>query len=192
MIELIIVIIIAGILAAVMIPSMERDSLRESANQLVRHIQFTQHLAMVDDVYDADQVNWERALWSVNFRTNHCYAVQSDSDFSNGRSREESAIDPLTGLRLYSNTGCTADSLDNGDLLLKKKYDTNLSLSTSCGSNLYIAFDNLGRPLKTRKVSDPVTSGNGCTIRLQNGVRTALINIEAETGYTRIIAIDEK
>ncbi|MGB5964879.1 MAG: type II secretion system protein [Sulfurimonadaceae bacterium] len=69
MLELIIVIIVAGILAAVMIPRLERDNLRMAANQVVRHIQYTQHLSMVNDVYDADDVNWSRRYWKIAFRT---------------------------------------------------------------------------------------------------------------------------
>ena len=40
MFELIIVIVVAGILAAVLIPRLERDNLRMAASQVIRHIQY--------------------------------------------------------------------------------------------------------------------------------------------------------
>jgi len=199
MIELIIVIVVAGILAAVMIPKMERDSLREAANQLVRHIQYTQHLAMVDDVYDTTAVRkngtpgWERGLWSINFRKNNCYAVQSDRDYSGGSKREESAVDPATNTYLYSNTKCTKDKNDNSDLLLKDKYDVTIALSKGCKkkTEMYISFDNLGRPLKNRRVANPITESSACTITLESSSkRKAVITVEPETGYTHITSFD--
>ncbi|MBN2895607.1 MAG: type II secretion system protein [Campylobacterales bacterium] len=54
MIELVFVIVVIGILSAVLIPRMERDSLREAALQVASHIRYTQHLAIVDDKYIPD------------------------------------------------------------------------------------------------------------------------------------------
>ena len=53
MIELIIVIVVAGILAGVMIPRLERNTLIEATQQVVKSLQYTQHLAMNNDIYDA-------------------------------------------------------------------------------------------------------------------------------------------
>ncbi|WP_345977360.1 type II secretion system protein [Sulfurimonas sp. HSL3-7] len=192
MIELIIVIVVAGILAVAMMPKLDGDPLRDGANQVVRHIQYAQHLAMVNDVYNAG-VDWEKAYWHISFRTDaeKCYIVASDNDLSGGISQTEAAYDPLSKQYLYSSTSCTENVLNNNDLFLNTKYDiSTVSLSESCqGGNNYIAFDNFGRPLKTRNASDFITAP--CTITLSNGERSAVITVEPETGYTRITAIDD-
>lgn len=193
MIELIIVIVVAGILAVTMMPKLEGDPLRDGANQVVRHIQYAQHLAMVDDVYNASNSNWERAYWYISFRNDaeKCYIVASDNDLNGGIAQTEAAFDPLSKQYLYSDVGCTENALNNNDLLLNTKYGiSTVTLSASCqGGNNYIAFDNFGRPLKTRNTADPVTAP--CTIMLSDGDRSAVITIEPETGYTRITAIDD-
>jgi len=193
MLELIIVIVVAGILAVVMIPKLEGDPLRDGANQVVRHIQYAQHMAMVDDVYDAGNANWERAYWHISFRNNakKCYIVASDQDLSGGISQTEAAYDPLSKQYLYSDATCTDNSLNDNDLFLNTKYGiSTVALSSSCqGGNNYIAFDNFGRPLKTRNTSDPITAP--CTITLSDGTRSAVITVEPQTGYTRITAIDD-
>ena len=194
MIELVIVIVIAGILAAVMIPRLERDTLREAANQVVRHIQYTQHLAMVNDVYDATNPNWELAYWHISFRVDptKCYIVASDANTNGGvPAQSEAALDPLTQQFLYSDTTCTENSQNNNDLFLNTKYGVStVTVADGCSTtNQLIAFDNLGRPLKSKDVSNPVTVGNPCTITLSTATGTAVITIEPETGYTRITSI---
>ena len=52
MLELVFVIVIIGILAAAIIPRMDRDSIYEASEQLLSHIRYTQHLAMTDNIYD--------------------------------------------------------------------------------------------------------------------------------------------
>ena len=190
LIELIIVIIVAGILAAVMIPSMERDSLREATNQVVRHIQYTQHLAMVDDVYDASKVSWQKSLWAIHFRqTNNCYAVASDVDLSGQFSPAETATDPTTNELLYSDSFCTKTIGEQSNLLLEDKYNTTVRVSNGCGAS-YIAFDNLGRPLKTFNITDPIKSTSACLITLTSGTRNAVITIEPETGFAHLTSFD--
>jgi prepilin-type N-terminal cleavage/methylation domain-containing protein len=49
MLELIFVIIVIGILAVLAMPSFNKNSLAEAAEQVAGHIRYTQHLAMVDD-----------------------------------------------------------------------------------------------------------------------------------------------
>ncbi|MCF6310454.1 MAG: type II secretion system GspH family protein, partial [Sulfurimonas sp.] len=52
MLELVMVIVVIGILAAVMLPRVASDRLAEAATQVISHIRYTQHLAMVDDQFD--------------------------------------------------------------------------------------------------------------------------------------------
>lgn len=184
--ELVIVIVVAGILSAVMLPRLERDSLREATSQVVRHILYTQHLAMVDDVYDDSNATWYKAMWRISFRSNNCYVVSSNTDHNKNYDRNESATDPLTKTLLYSNTDCIQDSTDNSNMFLQDQYDIDSITFSDCGDNRFIAFDYLGRPHKTLiSASDLVTSL--CTITLHSGTRKAVISITPETGYVKIL-----
>jgi len=49
--EIVVVIVVVGILAAVVLPRMEPERLRDGANVVVNALRYTQHLAMVDDKY---------------------------------------------------------------------------------------------------------------------------------------------
>lgn len=202
LIELIIVIIVAGILAAVMIPSMERDTLREASKQIVRHIQLTQHLAMVDDVYDATKAlpSWERALWTFKrykSGSNYCYSVVSDtnldSKYLDADAVNEAASDPAkSNLLLFSTASCTDSKKDerSKDLLLTDKYDVSKLTFTNCSTSTMVVFNSLGAPVKKHQSDTPLT--NDCTIKVEVGSRTATITVEEQTGYTRITAIDPK
>ena len=173
MIELIIVIVVAGILAAVMIPRLERDNLREAANQVVRHIQYTQHLAMMNDVYDASTPSWYQNRWSINLCSTD-YAIER----TNG---SETAEDPLTQRDI---NGTDNDISNMG-----------ASISPTAG-NCRIVFDNLGRPYGMPTTVNfgtaPYDTPTGgvlaadTTITLTASGRTATINITKETGFVKL------
>ena len=197
LIELIIVIVVAGILAAVMIPRMERDSLREATSQLVRHIQFTQHLALVDDVYDAKDVNWSRALWTLRFykrTTRPCYLVGTDANLDGSYKAvdadEEAATDPTNGLLLFSSSSCTSSKKDerSGDILLNDKYGIENVKLTGCSSSTMIVFNNLGQPVRNHRSDRP--RGTDCNVTLSSGGRKAEITVEKETGFVRVTSFD--
>ena len=203
LIELIIVIVVAGILAAVMIPRLEHDNLRVAANQVIRHIQYTQHLAMVNDVYNAGNSNWYRQYWKVSFRTvKNCYTIYSDRDGDFLNDADESAIDPLTNSRLYTDNNCHDNSLNNDALLLQQSYgvdDITLGIpagistdTTDCStsSKKYIAFDNLGRPHTSVSNSVNGIMKNPCLITLISGSRSAVIRVVPETGYVKLVSIN--
>jgi len=63
MLELIFVIVVIGILTSVIIPRTQTNSLEQAANQVVEHIRYTQHLAMVDDRYDVNDNEWYKEKW---------------------------------------------------------------------------------------------------------------------------------
>ena len=203
LIELIIVIVIAGILAAVMIPHLERDSLREAVNQTIRHIQYTQHLAMNSDMFDANDMNWSRKYWKVAFRTSkNCYSIYSDRDKDFLNDANESAIDPLTKVRLYADNNCNDSSLNNNALLLQKNYGVDtitLTIPTGstphtndCNTNTkkYIAFDNLGRPHTSVTTAVSGIMKNDCLVTLFSGTRSAIVRVSAETGYVKLLSLN--
>ena len=166
MMELIIVIVVGGILAAVMIPRLERDPTREAANQIVRHIQYTQHLAMVDDVYETTTGEWYKKRWAIKFNE-FGYSVASQAGTL-------VAIDPGSQSPIdLANAGSMAD------------FGVSIKLSGGCSTLL--AFDNLGKPHKSLSaVNDEVTST--CTIKV-SGDKTAVITVQPQTGYAHLDSV---
>lgn len=163
MLELVFVIVVIGILAAAIIPNVRTNPVQEAAVQLESHIRYTQHLAMVDDKFEAG-ANWYRNMWQIAF-TGNAYSIVSNSSGV--------AQDPQSGNSI---------NIDLND-------DFGVSVS-SCSNN--ISFDHLGRPITgnlSAVASVTAMYGNlltsPCDINLTNNGETATIRIEPETGYTR-------
>ncbi len=186
MLELIIVIIVAGILAAVMIPRLERDSLREAANQVVRHIQYTQHLAMMNDVYDATNpavTTWYQNRWSIDL---------CNSDYKIERANStETAEDPLTQRDI---NGTDNDLADMGITGIAVSTTSTGTVSAGSDYGCRIIFDNLGRPYSSDGVPLAPTDNQlnaDETITLNAGAtRTAVITITKETGYVTLTSLN--
>ncbi|MCJ7766547.1 MAG: type II secretion system GspH family protein [Thiovulaceae bacterium] len=190
MVELIVVIVVGGILSIIVLPRLERDNLQIATNQVIRHIQYTQHLAMIDDLYDDSNATWHKAMWRISFRSNNCYVVSSNTDHNSNYDRTESATDPLTKTLLYSNTDCLQESSDNSDMFLSDKYAIDsIEFNSACGNNRFIAFDYLGRPHRTLGTANDLMIGE-CKITLHSGSRDGVISISQETGYVKVASID--
>ena len=197
MLELVFVIVVIGILAATAIPSLSRHPLQESAEQIATHIRYTQHLAMMNDVYDPTATKWYYARPQISFRActggGNYYYVGSDANYDSLSTiaESESAKDPLSGKNLYwLNTQCTPTSYPNREqkLLLQETYGIS-SVISSCGST--ISFDNFGRPYSSFSTTNPYGGQltSACTIVLthSNPIEgTATLSIEPITGYVSI------
>jgi len=180
LIELIIVIVIAGILAAVMIPRLERDNLREAANKLVRHIQYTQHLAMVDDVYDASNANWFANRWTIDLCGTPYVVERANSTAT--------AVDAMTKRDI---NGTDNDLADLG--VDSITVSANSTGTVSVGYGCRMIFDNLGRPYTSNGVPTAPTDNllnADETVTLTAGTRTAVITITKETGFVKITNIN--
>ena len=75
LLELVFVIVIAGILAFVLIPKSSDTKLLESANQLISHIRYAQQLALNNDQFDPNDENWYKKMWRIEFENNGTYKV---------------------------------------------------------------------------------------------------------------------
>lgn len=217
MIELVVVIVVVGILAAILMPRFDRNALLEAADQVVSHIRYTQHLALSDDVYDPADSNWYKKRWTISFNRvgddadKWRYSVYKDITLSgNLNSSSEVARDPLSPNK-YMTSGWSGiannektNTLDKYNLSSKFGVKE-IFLSGGCPANTKsggnISFDNKGVPY--RSVS--TTGGGGaensvdrminsdCNITLVNDGPTAkagnqaVITITPETGYVRII-----
>lgn len=207
MLELVFVIVIVGILAFVAVGRFERNSLREAADQLVAHIRYTQHLAMMDDRFDPSDATWYQKRWQLVFNSDvNTYNQDAYTIFSDGNKNgnpnltlNEVAINPLDPSK-YLTGGYTGIILSDGvgatpEMNLGLKYGITVALSAACqfGTSTRISFDYLGRPLKgvpsgfTAIYQSNRTITQQCQITLSNGTNTIVIAIEPETGYTHIL-----
>ncbi len=213
MIELIFIIVVVGILAAVAVPQINRNSLVEAADQVAAHIRYTQQLAMNDNKFDPGDPNWFKKLWRIQFSYTNAkgsaegwtYTVYYDSTMSgnpNGGadlsdlSRVDFAIDPQNPNKILS-AGFQNQAINrnaeriNKKLNLSKTYDIRNVEFTNCGdrANQTIVFDSYGRPMgqvaNSNVPYDKLFVGqNPCVIRLTNAAgEIADIFIQPETGY---------
>lgn len=217
MVELIFVLVVAGILAAVIMPRMERDPLREAGIQLLSHIRYTQHLAMVDDKYNVADTNWYRNRWQIMFEKGiHTGGTESYTIFadtaggSTGNADvNEIAYNPTNKAKRL--TGGT-DGIPYGDdrttlsMNLGKKYgikDLEVTGGTSSTAQR-ILFDNLGRPYNIGATSISPQDGvatnavfvkmcletcSGANDKATND-KELVIRIEYETGYPCILEVN--
>ncbi|MFZ2968049.1 MAG: type II secretion system protein [Sulfuricurvum sp.] len=196
MLELVFVIVVIGILASVAIPSLSRHPLQEAAEQIATHIRYTQHLAMMNDVYNPTAPQWYYARPQISFRScssgGNYYYVGSDMNLNTGHIAEsESAKDPLSGKNLYwLNTQCKAALYSNREqkLLLQETYGIR-SVTTTCGGT--ISFDSFGRPYNSFSTTNPYGGQltTACKIVLTHSDTkegTATLSIEPITGYVSI------
>jgi len=206
MIELVLVIVVLGILAALAIPRMERDLKQEAADNILSAIRYTQHLALIDDKHKFDKAEWQRRFWRIVFGTctgnNKYYMIGSDDDMTGSTNayftQNEAASDPANGKAMFwtNGTDCSTggDNTVSPNIFISKKYGiTNISPSGGC-SNLYIGFDHLGRPYgdKFSNSNQPDCNGslsNDCNFTFSsddNAFEPFSIIIKAETGYAYI------
>ncbi|WP_310442421.1 type II/IV secretion system protein [Sulfurimonas sp.] len=215
MMELIFIIIVIGILAAVVIPRTGSNKLHEAAIQVVSHIRYTQHLAMVDDKFNTADNEWYKDRWQIMFANtagsgnSWSYMIFSDSLGASTGTPDvnEHAVNPLDSSKFLTggySAGNIAfdDARATAELNIGKEYRiTNVTFSANCEINSKrISFDHLGRPLydgphlldeayrdgaNSRLIQ--FTSGNPCTITLTDGSDNVVIAIEPETGYAHIL-----
>jgi len=157
MIELVMVIVVLGILAAMALPRYNRDIRQEAADNIVSALRYAKHMALTDNVTNPRRNKWQRAFW--RFGIEGCsdngifYYVTSDKDYQGDVDRTEIVNDPANGLHLMgdNNKPCedTTQTGSSPNIFLTFKYgieDGNVTFS-NCGSNgKYVGFDYFGRP----------------------------------------------
>ena len=177
MIELVFVIVVVGILAAIMIPKLNRNASREAANQILTHIRYTQHLAMQDDKYENFISNqsklWFKLRWGIAFNNTSLqkcsidepgvntwkYNVFFDKSLNgNINSESEVANDIYKSGKLLSGgwSGMSTDACKkiNKELNLGKRFGiTSVDFKDGCSGMQTINFDEMGRPMKVVSVT---------------------------------------
>jgi prepilin-type N-terminal cleavage/methylation domain-containing protein len=178
MIELVFVIVVIGILAAVIIPRTDTNPAQEAAIDILSKIRYTQHLAIVNDTYNATDLIWFRNLWAIQFNTsNSQYSIVNNGVFAADPSNRDAN---LSNIDLASRYGVTV---------------TQSGCGTLTNNHFTISFDYLGRPLvgNLAGATAPYAGTNfgllqsNCNVTLRSGDQNATISIVPETGYARIL-----
>lgn len=202
LIELVFIVVIVGILAAVAVPQTERNALIEASDQLVSHIRYTQQLAMYDNKFDANDANWYKKAWRIQFHnaaaaghaTGWRYTIYEDTSVSgNPNSINQIARDPQNPARLLTSGFANQAFNSRGDLMnnklnLQGKYGiTNIAFTGGCAGVQTISFDHIGRPMGALQASatpyDRVFVED-CNVTLTNDAGdSSVITIRPETGY---------
>ena len=212
MIELIFVIVVVGILAAIMIPKLNRNASREAANQILTHIRYTQHLAMQDDKYENfvsdNPVRWFRMRWGVAFNNTSLqkcsidkpgvntwkYSVFFDKSLNgNINSESEVANDIYKSGKLLSGgwSGISTDACKkiNKELNLGKRFGiTSVDFKDGCNGMQTIIFDEMGRPMRVAST----TSGGAKRPYDRLLKKDCKITITDKRGNQTIITIEKE
>ena len=210
MIELVFVIVVLGILAAMALPRLERDTRQEASDNILSAIRYTQHLALMDNKVDNNNPsgvkNWHKAFWQMRFANNGGgwqYIIASNNNYDNNINKlTEAAIDPVNGKYIYASNANPAND-ESPNSFLSKKYGIDNVDFTACvgqtgsaGGTLanvrHIAFDYLGRLHKgvfgaTNTLSTLMHAD--CTIKFEfeDGNDDLFILIRKDTGYANIV-----
>lgn len=206
MLELVMVIVVLGVLAALTIPRMERDLRQEAADTVLSNIRYAQHLALIDNKHKFNDNQWQRTFWQIKFES--CasgsgifMSVGSDTDKEGDLDREETALDPANGKPMFWLN--TADCSDGGDgtvsenIFLGKKYSVTSIVPGGGCSNQYIGFDHLGRPYNSGFPGSSKPNNAGlvtsiCTLTFNLEADDLFtVAIEPETGYAYIVGQED-
>ena len=205
MIELVLVIVVLGILAALAIPRMDRDLKQEAADNVLSAIRYTQHLALVDNKQKFDDARWQQRFWHLYFGTCDSkiyYAIGSDDNMDSSSNARvdftESILDPANGKHIWAHDGSNCAGSHNisdisPNIFLTKKYGIKSIVNGGGCSTKFIGFDHLGRPYTSgfQQSSIPDNSGymtSECTFTfIMSDDENFSIEIEPETGYTFIV-----
>lgn len=178
MLELVFVIVVIGILAAVIIPNTRTNPVAEAAIELVSKIRYAQHLAMLDDKYDATPGSqWFKNRWQIvlSGTNNELYSIVSENNTSYAKDPQNSSKDiqnfKLKGVSVVLTGGCNGENI--------------------------ISFDHLGRPLvgSLAATTQPyqlagagrlLTADCTITLSLPDGSEPSVITIMPETGYAKL------
>jgi len=199
LLELVLVITVLGIIAALAMPRLERDLKQEAADSILSAIRYTQHLALNDNRHKFDNPKWQRRYWKIMFAQcdddSYFYRIGNDDDMDSTSTfeRSEAAIDPANGKPIYmSNNGDCTDNTVSPNILIGKKFGVEvLDGEGGCDGLKHIGFDHLGRPHVSFSASEhPDYSSymkESCTLNFKlSDDSTFSIHIEPETGYAYI------
>ena len=198
LLEVVIVIVVIGILSAVFLPRLNQNrNLSNAAYLLISDIQYTQHLALMDDIYSLNNAtDWYKARWQIYFKDDASgsgklvYTIYQDKDLNSATNPDKTEIakDPLTSKLMSGDSLYGSDSISRMNLGKSYKITQTSAniMSGGCQGSQRIFFDYLGRPYSSSDGVVKTLIKSECIIKLSNPDGTVDIAIEPETGYTHI------
>jgi len=211
LLELVMVIVVVGIISVSLLSRKGREPLYEAALQLVNHIRYTQHLALVNDAYSLSDSQWYKGRWQIIFTSDDgsdssvSYTIYRDKTPYDGiPTSNEMAKNPANINRVMTGgfDGNSDIDITSTDFIGMKKLNLGLNYSVSsyslengCNGINSIAFDYQGRPIKgnVSNLDAPYAQGNtnklitqDCHIVLNDGNEHVTIVVKPETGYVYI------
>ena len=192
LLEIIIVIIIIAIVLTLSIPKQKISKLQQASDKLLLYLSYTRYIAMIDDKYAIEDLEWEKKRWTLKFQ--NCSKVEDGlyfvvySDRSGGTAhfkKEETLKDPLNNKYLYSGYDCIPSADESSDILLTKKYgiiDVDISCNTTSTIG-QISFGNDGKIYSQLGTNIQIIT-QPCSIKLKdesNNISTIIV--EPNTGY---------
>jgi len=209
MLELVMVIVVLGILAAVAIPRMERDLRQEAGDNILSAIRYTQHLALMDDKTGLEgntfgRNQWQRRYWHIRFSRYNggkwFYTISSSTDGDSNIDKLETAIDPANGKYMYHRGGNGATALErqsdeSPSIFITRLYGINtITFANGCAGVQHLGFDYLGRPhvgFYTADISSswnaPIANDCTMTFTFKDGSSPLTITVQKETGFAQIV-----
>jgi len=211
MIELVMAIVVLGTVAALAMPRMDRDNRQEAKDAIISAIQYTQHLALSDNVTDPKNTKWQRKFW--RFGKQGCsdngifFYIASDKDAGGGISQPEAAMNPKDGqwFNGVNTAPCEGDlsgqvftdgTRASKSIFLTKRFgiiENDATMFAGCGGQAkgkYVGFDYLGRPhigFANSNTADYSTIlRTDCTLIfkfIDTSIPDLNITIAAETGF---------
>jgi prepilin-type N-terminal cleavage/methylation domain-containing protein len=215
MIELVMVIVVLGILAAVAIPKLDNDIRVGARDNIYSALQQTRQLALVDNKTNPSNANWQQELWAIRFSSDgddgFTYSLFSNIDHDKNIDKNEVTIDPSNGKYIYHVAGSNAIQDDESpNVFLGTKFGINkVDFTGGCDGGETQVYDHLGQPYAFGKtiafdhLGRPYVSGIFSSINLYNGIMTTdciitvgftdtdlediVFTISKETGFVDIL-----
>lgn len=190
--EVIVVVSIIAIVLTLSIPKVKISKLQLATDKLLLYLNYTRYIAMIDNQYTVDDLEWEKKRWTMKFQ--NCsneedglyFVVYSDKSGGTAHFKKtETLKDPLNNKYLYSGYDCIPSSNESSDILLTKKYGV-IDIDISCNTTStigQISFGNDGK-IYSQLGTNIQTIVEPCSIKLKDSKNNfTTIVIESNTGY---------
>ncbi len=208
LIEIVLTVTIIGIISSFLIPKFTDDSLKKAALQVIYHLRYTQHLALIENRFNTDDKYWFKTRWQLYFsycrgNSDQCgYTIFSDklNDHRGNPDPSEIAVNPLNRNQ-YLTGGAAGNELIHFEdkeatksMNLGQTYGIKKVSAKNCARAKRVAFDYIGRPIVgNMRTMKSVYQKNRllakkCLITLyKNENEQITIVVEPETGYAHLL-----